>query len=172
MEVEYLDEDESIVSIIDDTNTNNDEYNYIVTSQTTESNIERSLYKESNNLQKIVRGKENIDKTLKNYKIKKDNQQCIAKFDKSIEQSDILLKNANSTQNTESNKEERTPLKTKRNTPSEQLKNSIEVSAHLNSIYEKTYELKKSYYESKLKYQERLVEAVEKATNVLEHFFH
>lgn len=47
------------------------------------------------------------------------------------------------------------------------MKNTIEVSMKLNNIYEKTYELKKSYYEAKLEYLRRLVEAHEKLAFVI-----
>jgi hypothetical protein len=164
MEVEYLDEDEDIISMIQDIDADNDDCT--ITSQTKENNIA----KKSNHLQKIVSGKGNSNKTT-SYKIKRDNQECTVQY-KSIQQSQILQNNANSIQNTDNNKENRTPLKAKeRNTTSKQLKNSIEVSANLNNIYEKTYELKKTYYEHKLEYLKRIAEAAEKATNILQLHF-
>ncbi|XP_067211745.1 GATOR2 complex protein WDR24-like [Linepithema humile] len=170
MEVEYLDEDEENISQIYDIDTNSNECN-IVTSQKRKSNMD----KECNNLQKVVSGKENIDKTSKNYKIIRDNQQCTTKFDKSIEKSGLLQNNANfSTQNEQNNNEEQTPFNEKkgRNTRSKQLQNTIEISTHLNNIYDKTYDLKKNYYESKIKYLKRFVEATEKVTNIFEQYFH
>lgn len=169
MDIEYLDEDEENVSQIYDIDTNSNEGN-IVISQKRKSNMD----KECNNLEKVS-GKENIDKASKNCKITKDNQQCTTKFDKSIEENGLLQNNVNfSIQNKQNNNEGQTPFKEKkgRNTRSKQLQNTIEISTHLNNIYDKTYDLKKSYYESKIKYLRRFVEATEKVTNTLEQYFH
>jgi len=177
MEIEYLDGDEdNIVTYIYDSD-NNNECN-VKTSQTRKSNI---IDEESINLQKVVEkksGKENIEKT-QNYKIIRDNQQCTAKFDKSIEKSAISINSVNSSENIQNNKKEQTTFNVKeRNTRCKQLKNSIEVSAHLTNVYDETYklkknyhELKKSYYERKLDFVKRFVEATEKVSNILEQYF-
>ena len=171
MEIEYLDEDEdNIITQIFDSDTSSNKCN-VKTSQKRQSNI---IDEESINLQKVVEkkgGKENIEKT-KNYMIIKDNQQCTAKFDKSIEKSAILLNSANSSENIQNNKKDGTTFNVKeRNTKSKQLKNTIEVSAHLNNVYDETYKIKKIYYESKIEYLKKFVEATEKVTNILEQYF-
>lgn len=163
MEVEYLDEDEeNFISEIDDyTDTNSNECN-VVTSQKRKT----STGNEYNNLQKSVTGKENIYRKLKNYT---DIQQSTAKIYKSTKESGDLLNNTNSViQNVENNKK-LTPFKEKgRSITRKELKNTIEMSTQLNNVYEKTYELKKGYYESKLEYLRRFMEANEKIANTLE----
>lgn len=51
-----------------------------------------------------------------------------------------------------------------------ELKNTIEISTKLNDIYAQTYELKRDYYNAKLEYLRRLVEAHEKIANGTQHF--
>jgi len=50
---------------------------------------------------------------------------------------------------------------------SDKLQTTLEVSANLNNIYEKTYELKKSYYTARLEYLKRSVEAKESIANII-----
>jgi len=49
-----------------------------------------------------------------------------------------------------------------------ELQNTIEISTKLNNIYEKTYELKKNYYEVKTGYMKRSMEALKKLVGVVE----
>jgi len=44
-------------------------------------------------------------------------------------------------------------------------RNTVEVSTKLNNIYDQIYELKRNYYEARLKYLRRSVEAKEEMTN-------
>lgn len=47
------------------------------------------------------------------------------------------------------------------------LQNTLEVSNNLNNIYEQTYNLKKEYYETRLKYMKRSVEAKERIAETI-----
>lgn len=57
----------------------------------------------------------------------------------------------------------------KKMTTKKDLRNTIEVSSNLNTIYEKTYELKKDYYEKRLEFMKRNTEAMEKIATSLEN---
>lgn len=167
MDIEYLDEDEENILNINnpDTDINSNDCN--IMSQTNKTNIVYSINNKKCTLQTLVSGKKNIDSTSRNYT---DIKKSTAKFDKPITESRVLLNITNSSiQNMENNNKKQTPLKRKEShTPKKELKNTIEVSAHLNNIYEKSYELKKNFYERKLEYLRRFVEAHEKLTNIFE----
>lgn len=49
-----------------------------------------------------------------------------------------------------------------------EVQNATEVSSNLSNIYEKTYELKKEYYEKRLELMERSIQAKERIANNLE----
>lgn len=55
-------------------------------------------------------------------------------------------------------------------TTKQKQQNTIEVSTKLNDVYEKTYELKRIYYETRLQYLKRFTEAHEKIANILEKY--
>ncbi|XP_071576846.1 uncharacterized protein [Temnothorax nylanderi] len=159
IEVEYLDENEDdlLLQLRNDTDTNSN----IVASE------KKNNPHNENNFQDLMSEKENMNKTFKNYT---DIPPCTSKNDKSVRESGYILSNTNSSiRSTENDNEKITPLKEKRsNTGKKQLKNVIEVSAHLNDIYKDTYELKKNYYEKKLEYLKRFVEVSEKISKTLE----
>lgn len=77
-----------------------------------------------------------------------------------------LLQNIKTSLNTKSCEQDKTQIEKKRTTTvKKELQNTVEVSTKLNNIYEKTYELKKKYYEARLEYLKRSVEANEKIAN-------
>ncbi|XP_066600869.1 uncharacterized protein [Prorops nasuta] len=98
---------------------------------------------------KFLYGKENIIRK-QNTNINANESSCISNE----------LKNNGMTSNAiycEQGKTEK-----KKNISKKALQNTLEVSTNLNNIYENTYELKKKYYEERLKYMKRSVEAKEK----------
>lgn len=159
MDVEYLDEykDSDISNIPDDTNLNSDNDINILA-----QNKSAMLGNKHNNFKGVLSKKENRYQ-IKNSSIHIEQAKCA----RSLKENENTLKESNTdiqkaeddeTNNTNSGKGKKISKK--------ELKNTIEVSTKLNNIYEKTYELKKSYYEAKLEYLRRLVEAHEKLANV------
>lgn len=159
IEVEYLyeDEDDIIPQLRDDIDTNS---NIIASQKKNNSHNE-------NNFHELMSEKENMGKTFKDYM---DVQPSTSKNDQSVTESGYLLNKTNlSIRSTENDNKKITLVKEKRsNTGKKELKNTIEVSAHLNDIYKDTYELKKNYYEKKLEYFKKFVEVSEKISKTLE----
>lgn len=76
-----------------------------------------------------------------------------------------LLQNIRSSLNTKSCEQDKIQIEKKKTTVKKELQNTVEVSTKLNDIYKKTYKLKKQYYEARLEYLKRSVEANEKIAN-------
>ncbi|KAM0726737.1 hypothetical protein ACS0PU_006898 [Formica fusca] len=80
-----------------------------------------------------------------------------------------VLQNIRMPLNTKSCEQNKTPMQKKKiTTVKKELQNTAEISLKLKYIYEKTYKLKKKYYEERLEYLKRSVEAKEKIANIME----
>lgn len=69
----------------------------------------------------------------------------------------------------EVNKEENNVDQKKKMTMKNKLRNTVEKTNNLNTIYENTFDLKKDYYEKRLEYMRRSTEAKERLANRLEN---
>lgn len=166
MEVEYLKEYEKEIrsNIVNNTDLNSN--NGMLSSQNQKTIIKETIInKEVNNLQELSNEKENIDSMLS-----ADTAiQQLSKLQKSIKEVRIPLKNTNSCNRNYESKQKVNPIQKKGMISAKQkMQNIIEVSSTLNDVYEKTYELKKSYYEARLQYLKRSTEAREKIVDIME----
>lgn len=158
MEVEYLDEyaGSDISNISENTNLNSNNINILAP-----QNRNTMLENKHNNFKEVFNEKENKYRTKKS-SVHIEEAKCakdLKKNEYTLKDSNIRLQKAEEEISNNSEKGKKMSKK--------ELKNTIQVSTKLNNIYEKTYELKKNYYETKIEYLRRFVEAHEKLVCVI-----
>lgn len=162
MEVEFLEEYEDS----DTSNIPHDTLKSNVINISASQNINAMLRNKHNNCKEVLIEKENRNQ-IKNSNAHIEEAKCAKGFQKN----DNTLKDSNTcvqkAENAETNNTN--PGKVKKISKKE-LKNTIEISTKLNDIYAQTYELKRDYYNAKLEYLRRLVEAHEKLAGITQHF--